>query len=134
MSDWITDFYADVDEMRMEPFLDRFSDDGVVIFGNNPPAVGKEAIGEAIGGLWSVISGLRHEKRNLWFVDDDTAVFEVVTHYTTLGGAVVSTPCVSILEKDAQGKVRSLRIHIDLAPLFALFAQVGAEAGAAAPA
>ena len=96
MSTWIDDYYADVDAMRLEAFVERHSDDAAVVFGNNPPAVGKEAIGAAIGGFWSMIGGLRHERRNLWFVNDgDTAVLEVVTHYTTKGGAKVPVPCVS---------------------------------------
>jgi hypothetical protein len=111
--------------MRLEAFVERHSDDAAVVFGNNPPAVGKEAIGAAIGGFWSMIGGLRHERRNLWFVNDGaTAVLEVVTHYTTKGGAAVPIPCVSLLDRNTDGKVTSLRVHIDLAPLFA---QIAAE-------
>ena len=125
MSTWIDDYYADVDAMRLAAFVERHSDDAAVVFGNNPPAVGKEAIGAAIGGFWSTIGGLRHERRNLWFVNDgDTAVLEVVTHYATKGGAAVAVPCVSLLDRNADGKVTSLRVHIDLAPLFE---QIGAE-------
>ena len=125
MSSWIDDYYADVDAMRLEAFVERHSDDAAVVFGNNPPAVGKEAIRAAIGGFWSMIGGLRHERRNLWFVNDgDTAVLEVVTHYTTKGGARVPVPCVSLLDRNADGKVSSLRVYIDLAPLFE---QIGAE-------
>jgi hypothetical protein len=51
-------------------------------------------------------------------------VLEVVTHYTTKGGVEVPVPCVSLLDRSADGKVTSLRVHIDLAPLFA---QIGAE-------
>jgi ketosteroid isomerase-like protein len=125
MPTWIDDYYADVDAMRLEAYLERHSDAAAVTFGNNPPAVGKEAIGATIGGFWSMIGGLRHERRNLWFVNDgDTAVLEVVTHYTTRGGATVSVPCVSLLDRNADGKVTSLRVHIDLAPLFE---RIGAE-------
>ena len=126
MSDWITDYYADVDGMRLSSYVDRHTDDAEVVFGNNPPAVGKQAIGAAIGGFWSMIGGLRHEWRNLWFVDDGrTAVFEALLHYTTKGGAEVSVPCVSILDRAEDGRVSSLRVHIDLAPLFE---RIGAEA------
>ena len=77
MSTWIDDYYADVDAMRLEPFVERHSDDAAVVFGNNPAAVGKEAIRATIGGFWSMIGGLRHERRNLWFVNDgDTAVLD----------------------------------------------------------
>ena len=126
MSDWITDYYADVDGMRLQAYVDRHTDDAEVVFGNNPPAVGRQAIGEAIGGFWSMIGGLRHERRNLWFVDEGrTAVLEVLVHYTTKGGAEVTMPCVSLLDRAADGRVSSLRVHIDLAPLFE---RIGAEA------
>lgn len=126
MSDWITDYYADVDAMRLQLYLDRHTDDAEVVFGNNPPAVGKQAISEAIGGFWAMIGGLRHERRNLWFVDDGrTAVLEALLHYTTKGGAEVEMPCVSVLDRAEDGRVSSLRVHIDLAPLFE---RIGAEA------
>ncbi len=126
MSDWITDYYGDVDAMRLQAYVERHTQDAEVVFGNNPPAVGRTAIAEAIGGFWSLIGGLRHERRHLWLVDGgDTAVLEVVTHYTTKGGALVSMPCVSILDRVPGGQVRSLRVHIDLAPLFE---RIGAEA------
>ncbi|WP_088288255.1 nuclear transport factor 2 family protein [Kineosporia sp. A_224] len=129
MSHWIDDYYADVDAMRLDAYIARHSDDAVVVFGNNPPAVGKEAIAGAIGGFWSMIGGLSHHQRNLWFVDDgSTAVLEVDVDYTTHGGAHVVVPCVSLLDKNADGLVTSLRVHIDLAPLFA---QIGAEQAAA---
>lgn len=120
MPDWITDYYADVDAMRLQPFVDRHTDDAAVVFANNPPAVGKAAIAEAIGGLFSMIGGLRHERRNLWFVNDGaTAVLEVLVHYTTKGGSTVAAmPCVSLLDQAADGRISSLRIHMDLAPLF----------------
>ena len=126
MSDWITDYYADVDGMRLQPFVDRHTDDAEVRFANFAPAVGKEAIGEAIGGFWSMIGGLRHQRRNLWFVNDGgTAVFEALLHDTTKGGAEVALPCVSLLDRAADGLVSALRVHIDLAPLFE---RIGAEA------
>ncbi|MGI5132942.1 nuclear transport factor 2 family protein [Pseudonocardia sp. CA-107938] len=120
MSDWITDYYADVDAMRLDEYVARHTSDATVVFANNPPAVGRAAIKEAIGGFFSLIGGLRHEVRNRWDVNDGTTcVLEVVTHYTTKGGAAVPLPCVSILDRAPDGLVSSLRIHIDLAPLFA---------------
>jgi len=53
------------------------------------------------------------------------AVFEALLHYTTKGGAQVDVPAVSILDRAADGRVSSLRVHIDLAPLFE---RIGAEA------
>ncbi|MFC4948002.1 nuclear transport factor 2 family protein [Pseudonocardia sp. GCM10023141] len=132
MSEWIDAYYADVDGMRLQSYVDRHTEDAEVVFGNNPAAIGKAAIGEAIGGFWSLIGGLRHERRNLWFVDDgNTAVLEVITHYTTKGGTHVAMPCVSLLDRAPDGRVSSLRVHIDLAPLFA---EITAESAATAAA
>ena len=36
MSTWIDDYYADVDAMRLEAFVERHSDDAAVVFGNDP--------------------------------------------------------------------------------------------------
>ena len=57
-------------------------------------------------------------------------MFEALLHYTTKGGAEVSLPCVSLLDRAADGLVSSLRVHIDLAPLFAA---MEAESQEAAP-
>jgi SnoaL-like domain len=127
VSDWVTDYYADVDGMALEPFVAHHTEDAEVIFGNNPPAKGKQAIGEAIGGFWSIIGAMRHEVHHRWDVDDGaTAVLEVTTHYWTKGGAHVAVPCVSILDRTPEGLVSSLRIHIDLAPLFTAVQQEAA--------
>jgi ketosteroid isomerase-like protein len=131
MSDWITEYFTEVDAMRLESFVDKHTEDAVVVFGNNPPAEGKEAIAAAIGGFWSLIGGLRHDRRNLWFTEDGTAVLETSVRYRTKGGAEFAFPCVSLVERRADGLVTSLRVHIDLAPLFAAIA---AEAGQPQPA
>lgn len=130
LSDWVRAYYADVDAMRLESFLDRHSADAHVVFGNNPPAVGRDAIAEAVGGLFAQLSALRHELRNLWIVDGGaSAVVEALVHYTTGGGFTVAVPAVSLLDRDSAGAVASLRVHIDMAPLFT---QLAAEASATA--
>lgn len=76
-----------------------------------------------VGGLLAALEGVRHEQRDVWFVDgSDTAVVEALVHYTTRGGATVALPSVSLLDRDREGKVRSLRLHTDLGPLFAQLA------------
>jgi hypothetical protein len=114
---WLSQYYADVDAQRMPEFLAHHTDDARVMFGNNPPAVGKEAIGGAIGGLWSAIDGLRHRFVHVWD-HGSTTILEAAVTYFRKDGKTVTVPCVSILETTA-GKVRELRVHIDLAPVFA---------------
>lgn len=124
MSNWMAEYFRVVDSMDMDAFLDMHTDDCVVEFANNPSAVGKQQISEAIGALWAAIAALRHEPRNRWFTDDGTGVQEGMTVYTTHGGTEVPLPVTSILTQ-RDGKVNSLRVYMDIAPLFA---QVGSEA------
>ena len=122
MSDWLDRYYTSVDAMDMEAFLAQHTDDAVVEYANNPPAKGKDQIGQAIGGLWGAIDGLRHERVNVWHVPDG-AIQEAVVHYRTKGGTEVPIRNTSILHR-VDDKVDNLRVYMDMAPLFA---QIAAE-------
>lgn len=117
---WLVDTYQDVDNMRLEPWLARHTDDVVVQFGNNPPAVGKQQSGEAIGGFWGMIGGLSHEFVNVW-EQDGTTILEANVDFSTKDGQHVVVPAVSLLHRQGD-LVDSLRVHIDVSPLFALMA------------
>jgi ketosteroid isomerase-like protein len=117
MSDWIRDYYDDVDNMRLGEWVARHSDDVVVRFGNNPPARGKDEVAQNIGQFWSLIGGLKHNFVNTWEVDG-TTILELNVDYTRADGAHVSVPCTSFLHRDGE-LVDELRVYIDLAPVFA---------------
>jgi ketosteroid isomerase-like protein len=114
---WVVAYYRDVDAQDMPAFLAHHATDAKVIFGNNPPAIGHDQIGGAIGGLWAAIDGLRHRFIHVW-TRDNTAVCEVAVSYFRKDGKTVTVPCVSILEQRG-GKVAELRVHMDIAPVFA---------------
>ncbi|MCZ0984793.1 nuclear transport factor 2 family protein [Streptomyces diastatochromogenes] len=118
MSDWLHSFYADVDAQQTERVLDRFTPDGELVFGSNPPAIGRAAMREVLENLRAALSGMRHEWCNRWTVDERTLVLEARVHYTTRGGTEVVLPCATVIDRDASGLITSLRIHIDSAPLF----------------
>jgi ketosteroid isomerase-like protein len=117
MADWIEDYFADVDAMRLDAFIDRHTDDAVVSFGNNPPARGKQEIREAIGGFWELIDGLSHEIKNR-FEDGDTVILESEVTYRRKDGQSVTIPTSSFLHRDGE-LVDRLAFYNDLAPLFA---------------
>jgi hypothetical protein len=114
---WLMQYYADVDAQKMPEFLAHHTPDARVLFGNHPPAVGHEAIQGAIGGLWDAIDGLRHRFVNVWD-HGSTTILEAAVTYFRKDGKTVTVPCVSIIETRG-GKVCELRVHIDLAPVFA---------------
>jgi ketosteroid isomerase-like protein len=117
MGDWIDEYFADVDAMRLEPWLDRHTDDVVVRFGNNPPAVGKEQVGQAIAGFWETIGGLRHTVRKSHQAGD-TVTMEFDVTYERTDGKEVTVPCASVLHRRGD-LVDSLSVYIDLAPVYA---------------
>jgi hypothetical protein len=130
---WTESFYTDVDAQLIDRVLDRFAPDGELVFGNNPPAVGRVAIREVLDNLRAALSGIRHEWRNCWQADDrGTVLFEARVHYTTHGGTELTLPCATVIARTPSGAVASLRIHIDTAPLFAVLAAESATAPDAA--
>lgn len=112
-------FYASIDALDLDRVVAGFAPDGEVVFGNNPAAVGREAIAGALGGFWASIGSMRHERRNLWAIGSDTHVLEAICHYGTKGGAPVPLPVTTVIESSSEGLVTSLRVYIDMAPLFA---------------
>jgi len=114
---WLWDYYADVDAMRMDEYLAHHTDDVVVRFANNPEAHGKEQVRAGIGHFWELIDGLRHDFVNV-FQDGDTTVAEALIDYTRKDGGVVTIPCTTLLHRRG-GLVDSVRVYLDVAPIFA---------------
>jgi len=117
MSDWIQDYFADVDAMRLDEFVERHTDDAVVTFNNNPPAQGKDEIRETIGGFWQMIGGMRHDIRNR-YEDGDTVILESDVTYIRKDGSEVVINTTSVLHRDGE-LVDRLSFYNDPAPIFA---------------
>jgi hypothetical protein len=117
MPDWINDYYSDVDAMRLEPFVARHTDDVEFRLGSGPLGRGQPMLREAIGGFWSQLNGLTHRPVNLWEWDN-TTIFESEIDYEKKDESVVTIPAMTVLERHGE-LVCSLRIYIDLSPLFA---------------
>lgn len=118
MTEWVRHYYDDVDNMRLEEYLNWHTPDVTVQFANNPTAHGREQVGGAIGHFWQLIGGLKHTFVNVWETEDGTSIVEALIDYTRLDGEVVTTPCVTLLHRVEAG-VDSVRIFLDLAPVFA---------------
>ncbi|MFK0113009.1 nuclear transport factor 2 family protein [Streptomyces sp. NPDC091217] len=132
--DWIDSFYADADAQLVERVVDRFAPDGEMVFGNNPPAIGRAAIREVLTNLGVALAGMRHEWRNRWQADDQgTLLLEALVHYTTRGGTELPLPCVTVIARAVSGLVTSLRIHIDATLLFTALSGEAATAPAGSP-
>ena len=117
MGEWLREYYDDVDNMRLDEFVNRHTDDVVVKFANSPAAIGKEEVAHAIGGFWQMIGGLRHDFVNV-YNDGDSTILEADIDYERKDGSHVTVPSTSVLHRRGP-LVDQLRIYLDLAPVFA---------------
>ncbi|MGW7353608.1 nuclear transport factor 2 family protein [Streptomyces sp. NPDC054784] len=113
----MADIFADIDSFDPEKFVAHLTDDVQFRFANNPPAVGREEVREAVAGFFGTIAGLDHHVREAWRVDDTVIVQADVT-YTRLDGKEVNLPNADILTFRGD-QVCDWRIYIDLAPVYA---------------
>lgn len=112
---------AAVDEMDADGFTSYFTEDGSFRYANAEPVVGRQAIGEAVEGFWSMIKGLRHDIIGIWtgeWEHGDVFSVEAVTVYTRKDDSTVGIPVTSTLRMEGN-LVKDWRIFQDLAPLFA---------------
>jgi SnoaL-like domain len=109
--------FADIDSFDPSRFVAHLTPDVEFRFGNGDPVIGREAVAAAVAGFFSTISGLKHEIKNIWQVDD-TAIAQIDVEYTRQDGKVVVIPNADILEFDG-ALVKHWQIYIDLAPVYA---------------
>ena len=110
--------FQKVDTMDPHALDDVFAEDGRLVFGNNEPLVGLEAIAAGSGAFLSTLQGLRHRILNEWSIGADTIVETEVT-YSRLDSKEVSLPAVSIWRVRNDGLIVDYRVFFDVAPIYA---------------
>ena len=111
---WIYDFFKVTDSLQMEPFLEMFTDDVRLTFGNHPTSTGKAALRGAIGGLWSQISGMSHSLSGAWSLHEDrVGIAQSTAMYTRQDGSLYIAQPATVLHRRGE-KISQLRIHVDI--------------------
>jgi limonene-1,2-epoxide hydrolase len=108
--------FASIDRMDTESFLSFIRPDGSFRFGSAPAVRGHAAIGEAVGGFFASIAGLKHEPRRI-VADDDAVMIEGEVTYTRHDGSEISLPFVNVFESEGD-LISDYRIYIDIGPLY----------------
>lgn len=117
MSHWFASFYADIEAMRLDAFADALAPDAEVTVGNNPTMKGRQASKEGIGYFFSSIAGIKHHVLKV-IEDQGLTVLEQRVDYLRKDGGKVTVPVVTVMERK-DGLVSSLRIYLDVAPVYA---------------
>jgi hypothetical protein len=116
MEHWFSSMYRAIDAMAMDGFLAGLTDDVDLTFGNHPSLKGKAAVQQGIGAFWKSIRGLTHHFINVVESGAHSAL-EARIDYVRVDGHVVTIPCVTMLMREGE-LVRSLRIYIDIGPVY----------------
>lgn len=118
-------FYQDylqvLDRYDVDGFGAFLADDVSVRFNNDEPLIGRRTAVAGLGGFWKSIRdmgySLLHEPLNIYGTDD-RYVLEALNHYDTVDGRRVTVRAVAFTDRGADGKVTSIRVYQDLAPLY----------------
>ena len=117
MEHWFSGLYASIDAMRLEEFAAGLTPDVKVVVGNNPAMNGREAARQGIGYFFSTIDGIKHHLVNVAEINGVTFL-EANVEYLRKDGKTVTVPAVTVLER-SENLVKSLRIYVDVAPVYA---------------
>jgi len=117
MEHWFSGLYASIDAMRLEEFAAGLTPDVKVVVGNNPAMNGREAARQGIGYFFSTIDGIKHHLVNVAEINGLTFL-EANVEYRRKDGKTVTVPAVTVLER-SENLVKSLRIYVDVAPVYA---------------
>ncbi len=111
-------YLAALDARDIEAYSQYLADDVSVQFGNANPVEGKDVVVGMLGGYWQSFAGLEHDLLNIYGTDR-SYVLEALNHYLRHDGKSVTVRAVAFTDKNADGKVTSVRIYGDTSPVFA---------------
>jgi ketosteroid isomerase-like protein len=117
-AEWVRNYFKTVDTLNPDAIVTYFTDDGKFRFSNQPPAVGKQAIRDALAQFFATIQAMHHEKTGLWLGDDgNSAVWEADVTYIRKNGTQVTLPCASIL-RSRNDQIDDFRMIMDISPVY----------------
>jgi len=114
---WIFEFFRGADSLNMERFLALHTDDVSVTVANYPTAIGKNALQDAIGGVWKQLSAMSHSISGAWSLyDGAVGIAESLCMYTRLDGTTYTIrPCTILRRRSSL--ICELRIGADMSQL-----------------
>ena len=115
---WYQEYLEAVDSVDIKRYGEFLADDCEFQFGNNPVVKGKSNILEGLAQFWQSYDGEEHVYHNI-FGTDDCFALEATNVFKRHDGTTVSVPAVAVTERNEEGLAKSIRVFIDIAPLYA---------------
>lgn len=82
MTTWLGTYYGHLDAMNIDGCMSMFAPDARLVFANQKPCEGKDAIRAALTEVLGSIAGIRHVRHTVWEEDGGLAIFECDVHFT----------------------------------------------------
>ncbi|HKN52453.1 MAG TPA: nuclear transport factor 2 family protein [Amycolatopsis sp.] len=112
------ELFAQIDTLDADAVIGHFADDATMVFGNNEPLFGREAILAGNRHFLTAIKGLRHDIVREWTLAETSIVVTDVT-YTRHDDKRVTIPAASIWRVGGDGLITDYRVYFDPGPVFA---------------
>lgn len=115
---WYLAYLNAMDQLDIASYASFLADDCEMQFGNNATIKGKKDVVEGLKAFWATIDGDDHNLQNI-FGDDRNFVLEALNTFKRKDGKTVTIPAVAITERNLEGLVTSVRLFMDVTPIFA---------------
>jgi ketosteroid isomerase-like protein len=106
------------ESMNVNNFAAFYADGAHYQFGNFPVAYGPQGIINSSDAFLQKVKKVVHNIENIWEIDDETLVVEMTVRYDRHDGKTFTLPCCDTV-RVRDGKVQSLKIFMDITPVFA---------------
>ena len=106
------------ESMNVHNFAAFYGDNAHYQFGNFPVVYGPQGIISSSDAFLQKVKKVVHYIENIWEVDDETVVVEMTVRYDRHDGKTFTLPCCDTI-RVRDGKVQSLKIFMDIGPVFA---------------
>jgi ketosteroid isomerase-like protein len=106
------------ESMNVNNFVKFYADDAHYQFSNFPVVYGPKGITDSSQGFLQKVKKVAHNIDNIWEVNNETVVVEMTVRYDRHDGKTFTLPCCDTI-RIRDGKVRSLKIFMDITPVFA---------------
>ena len=118
---WYQDYLEALDAYDVDRYVAFLADDVEIRFGDAEPIVGRDAARAGLAGFWGSVAAmgftLVHAPLNISGTDD-RFVMEALNHYDRPDGRRITVRAVAFTDRDASGRVVSVRVHQDLSAVF----------------